>query len=146
MPTLLDSHLENRTRLQPWHANALGTVHGGKLVVLLDDLATLSASRHAGTTTVTARVDGVRYHDPLEPGDTLLSQAYVVETGSTSLTVHVRGCRENPTTGDTTLAVDGSFVFVAVDDGDPVEVPPLAVDTDRGEELRTLALETTDDA
>lgn len=146
MSTLRDTHLETRTRLQPWHTNAIGTAHGGKLVVLLDDIATLSASRHTGTTCVTAAIERVQFHDALEAGDTLFADAYVFQAGSTSVSVHTRGFIENPHTGDTSLGVDAQFVFVAIDeDGETVPVPSLSVETDRGSELRALALGTTDE-
>ena len=39
MPTVRETHIENRFRVQPNHANNNGTLHGGNLMKWLDELA-----------------------------------------------------------------------------------------------------------
>ena len=69
-------------------------------------------------------------------GGIALVDAYVYEVGETSVTQRVRCFRENHEAGDRTLTSDAKMVSVAVDeDGDPVSVPELQVETDAGQRL-----------
>ena len=38
MPSLLDTYIENRHRVQPNHANTVGTAHGGNVMKWLDEI------------------------------------------------------------------------------------------------------------
>ena len=44
MPTVLETHIQNRFRVQPNHANNLETLHGGNLMKWLDEVAAMSVS------------------------------------------------------------------------------------------------------
>ncbi|WP_135827637.1 acyl-CoA thioesterase [Halorussus halobius] len=142
MPTLSETYLENRFRVQPNDANNVETLHGGNLMKWLDEIGAMSAMRFSGETCVTAGVDDLSFHRPIPLGDTALVEAYVYEAGRTSATVRVQAWREDPRTGETERTTESSFTFVAVEDGgSPVEVPELTVETDEGERLREEALD-----
>jgi len=142
MPTVRETHIENRFRVQPNHANNNGTLHGGNLMKWLDELAGMAAMRFAGETCVTAQVNSLAFERPIQIGDTALVEAYVYDAGKTSVHVALRAKRENPRTGETEKTTESSFTFVAIDeDGSPVQVPDLTVETDEGERLRKRALE-----
>ena len=142
MPDLLDTHLENRWLVQPNHANSLGTTHGGDVLKWMDELGVLSAMRFAGENCVTASIDGVEFRRPIPVGETAVVDAYVYETGRTSVSIRVRVHRENPRTGGRKFTTESYAVYVAVDsDGDPTPVPDLTVDSERGERLRADALD-----
>jgi acyl-CoA hydrolase len=141
MPTLASTHLTNRYRVQPNHANNYDTAHGGIVMKWLDEIGAMSAMRFAGEACVTARMDGLNFRRPIPVGDIALTEAYVYDAGRTSVKVRVRAERENPITGETELTTEGHFVFVAVIDGEPTSVPELAVETDAERELRDIALE-----
>jgi len=141
MPTLASTHLTNRYRVQPNHANNYDTAHGGIVMKWLDEIGAMSAMRFAGEACVTARMDGLNFRRPIPVGDIALTEAYVYDAGRTSVKVRVRAERENPITGETKLTTEGHFVFVAVIDGEPTSVPELAVETDAERELRDIALE-----
>ncbi|USZ67117.1 acyl-CoA thioesterase [Halorussus salilacus] len=142
MPTLSDTHIRNRYRVQPNDANNYETLHGGELMKWMDELGAMAAMRFAGETCVTAGVDDFGFHRPIPVGDTALVDAYVYRAGKTSVTVRLRAWREDPRTGETERTTGSSFTFVAIDeDRNPVRVPELTVETDEEERLLREALE-----
>ncbi|AGN01135.1 acyl-CoA thioester hydrolase [Salinarchaeum sp. Harcht-Bsk1] len=143
MPTLLDSYIENRHRVQPNHANTVGTAHGGDVMKWLDEVSAMSAMRFAGETCVTARMDPIEFHRPIGVGDIAVIESYVYDTGNTSVRVRLTADRENPRTGERERTTTSHAVFVAVDENmKPTKVPDLMVETERGENLRAAALES----
>ncbi|MFB6121510.1 MAG: acyl-CoA thioesterase [Halobacteriaceae archaeon] len=140
MPTLLGTRVENRQFVYPQHANNHGTVHGGQVMRWMDEGGAMAAIRFAGKPCVTASVDGLDFHHPVPVGQILVVEAYVYDTGRTSMSVHLRADRENPRTGERERTTESDFVFVAVgEDGKPTPVPDLTVETDEGEALRADA-------
>jgi acyl-CoA hydrolase len=145
MPALLDTYIENRHRVQPNHANNYETAHGGNVMKWMDEDGAMAAMRFSGESCVTASVDELEFQRPVPVGDTVLVEAYVYDAGRTSARVWIQTYRENPRTGEREQTTESDFVFVAVQDGQPVEVPDLTVETERGEELRQHALEHSGD-
>ncbi|WP_226039761.1 acyl-CoA thioesterase [Natrinema sp. DC36] len=137
MPTLLETHIRNRFRVQPNHANNNDTLHGGNLMKWLDEVSAMSAMRFAGETCVTARVNELDFERPIQIGDTALVEAYVYDAGRTSVHVALRAWREEPRSGETEKTTESTFTFVAIDEnGEKVPVPDLSVETEKGERLR----------
>ena len=142
MATISETYLENRWRVQPNHANNYQTVHGGNVMKWMDELGALSAMRAAGEPCVTASIDEMNFHRPVPVGDTVVIESFAYETGRTSVKVALEAARENPSTGDRETTTGSRFVFVAIDeDGSPVPVPDLTVESDRCRALRERALE-----
>ncbi len=142
MPTLSETHIRNRYRVQPNDANNYETLHGGELMKWMDELGAMSAMRFAGETCVTAGVDDLSFHRPVPVGETALVEAYVYAAGKTSVKVRLRAWRENPRTGDTERTTGSTFTFVALgEEGKPVPVPELTVETDEERDLREEARE-----
>ena len=142
VPSLSDTYLENRFRVQPNDANNVETLHGGNLMKWMDELGAMSAMRFSGETCVTAGVDDLSFHRPIPVGDTALVDAYVYDAGKTSVKVRLRAWREDPRTGDTERTTGSSFTFVAVEeDGTPVGVPDLTVESDEERRLQQEALD-----
>ncbi|WP_323190352.1 acyl-CoA thioesterase [Halostella sp. PRR32] len=140
MPTLIDTYIENRSRVQPNHANNYGTVHGGNVMKWMDEIGAMSAMRFAGESCVTASIDNMDFRNPVPTGDTVAIEAYVHGSGRTSVRTRVRAFRENPRTGEREQTTESQFVFVAVDEnGTPTTVPDLTVESDRGERLLRAA-------
>jgi len=141
MPTVSETYFENRWRVQPNHANNYGTVHGGNVMKWMDELGAMSAMRAAGEPCVTASIDQMDFHRPVPTGDTVVIEAFAYETGRTSIKIQLTAARENPRTGEQELTTESQFVFVAIDqNGRPVEVPDLTVESERCRELREQAL------
>ena len=146
MPTLLDTHIRNRFRVQPHHANNVGSLHGGNLMKWLDEVGAMSAMRFAGKTCVTARVNELDFERPIPIGETALAESYVYEAGRTSVHVALRAWREEPRTGETERTTASSFTFVAIDEeGTPSSVPELTVESEEGERLKRRALSIDDE-
>ncbi|WP_323674210.1 acyl-CoA thioesterase [Halorubellus sp. PRR65] len=140
MPTLAETYLENRQRVQPNHANNYDAVHGGNLMKWMDEVGAMSAMRFAGAPCVTAAVDEFSFERPIPVGDTAVIEAYVFDAGRTSVRVFLRAYREDPLTGDRSRTTAACFTFVAVDaDGAPTAVPALDVDSEDERELQATA-------
>jgi len=112
--------------------NLLGTVHGGVIMKLVDDVAGAVAARHSGGSAVTASMDEMAFLVPVRVGDLVHAHAQVNWAGRTSMEVGVRVVAERwneagvrPTQGATAY-----LVFVAVDsEGKPRTVPPVLPET-----------------
>ncbi|MFB6079965.1 MAG: acyl-CoA thioesterase [Haloferacaceae archaeon] len=137
MPTPTDTYIENRNRIQPNQTNNYDTAHGGVVMRLMDETGAMSAMRFAGETCVTARVEGLDFLRPIPRGDIARIESWVYGAGRTSVRVRLLVDREDPRTGESERTSDSRFVFVAVDeDGRPLPVPDLVVESDRDRDLR----------
>jgi len=142
MARIEETFIENRNRVQPNHANNYDAVHGGNVMKWMDEVGAMSAMRHAGESCLTASIDRMDFLKPVAVGDIVVIRSYVYEVGRTSVKVRLQAFAEDPRTGEREQTTESYFVYVAVDsENRPVEVPELAVETDRDEELRDAALD-----
>jgi acyl-CoA hydrolase len=142
MPSVADTYIENRVRVQPNHANNYGTVHGGNVMKWMDEYGAMSAMRFAGEACVTATVSDLDFEHPVPVGDIVVLESYVFDAGRTSVKTRVKAHRENPKTADRFQTSDSTFVYVAIDEeGRPIEVPDLTVESEQGEQWRQAALD-----
>jgi len=142
MATVSDTYLENRWRVQPNHANNYQTVHGGNVMKWMDELGAMSSMRAAGGPCVTASIDEMNFHRPVPVGNVVVIESFAYRTGRTSVNVQLKAAREDPHTGEQEVTTESRFVFVAIDqDGQPIPVPDLSVESDRCRELRDRAME-----
>jgi len=140
MPTLSETYIENRQRVQPNHANNYDSVHGGNLMKWMDEVGAMSAMRFAGEPCVTAAVDEFSFERPIPVGETAVIQSYVFGAGRSSVRVFLRAHREDPLTGECAKTTEACFTFVAVDEaGTPIAVPALDVETENERELQATA-------
>lgn len=135
---------ESRTELAeimfPHHANVMGKVFGGTILELCDKAGGTAAIRHSGRICVTARIDEVSFHAPVEIGEMLQLVATVTAVGRTSLEVAVRVTAMNVRAGTTRHTNDCFLTMVAIDDaGKPTPVCPLAPETDEERRLEAAA-------
>ncbi len=141
MVRLRETYIENRERIQPSQANNYGSAHGGEVMKVMDEVGAMSAMRFAGETCVTAGVEGLSFDRPVPVGDIALVEAYVYGAGRTSVKVFLCVDGEDPRTGERESTNTSRFTFVAVDDqGSPVTVPELTVESERERRLRERAL------
>jgi uncharacterized protein (TIGR00369 family) len=120
--------------------NLLGTVHGGVIMKLVDDVAGAVAARHSGGSAVTAFMDEMAFLVPVRVGDLVHAHAQVNWAGRTSMEVGVRVVAErwNEAGVAPTQVATAYVVFVAVDpEGKPRPVPPALAET--AEDQRRLA-------
>ncbi|MGH8828743.1 MAG: acyl-CoA thioesterase [Jiangellaceae bacterium] len=112
--------------------NLLGTVHGGVIMKLVDDVAGAVAQRHSGGTAVTASMDEMDFLEPVYAGALVHAHAQVNWSGRTSMEVGVRVVAEPWNEIRSAARVASAYlVFVALDsDGKPRSVPPVIPESD----------------
>jgi acyl-CoA hydrolase len=112
-------------------ANMLGNVHGGVIMREVDSAAGTAAMRHAGRPCVTAAIDELSFFGPVHVGDILIVSARVNDVGRTSMEVGVKVEAEPLEGGPRRHTTSAYLVMVALDDdGHPMPVPELIVDSD----------------
>jgi len=110
----------------PPDTNHLGTMFGGKVMAYIDDLAAISATRHARMPVVTASTDSVDFLHPVRNGESVCLESFVTWTHKTSLEVFVKVVAEDLLTGKRNVCTTAFLTFVAVDkEGNPQPVPPI---------------------
>jgi acyl-CoA hydrolase len=116
--------------MTPDMANFSGHVHGGATLRLLDQVAYACAARYSNHYVVTLSVDQVFFRQPLRVGELVTCLASVNYTGTTSMEIGIRVMAEDIIHKTSRHAMTSYFTMVAVDDqGRPVKVPPLRVET-----------------
>lgn len=116
----------------PEHANALGNVHGGLIMKMVDEAGAIAAMRHAQRQCVTIAIDSMTFDKPVHLGELLVCDARVTYVGRTSIEVSVRVHAEHLLTGTTTHTNSAHLVYVALDAaGRPCEVPRLELVTEQ---------------
>jgi len=115
----------------PADANSAGFVHGGAVMKMCDEAAGIAAVKHSRCRVVTAAIDRMTFMQPVHVGQLLTCRASVNAVWRTSMEVGVRVEAENPRTGEVLQTSTAYLTMVALDDeGRPMEVPPLAVESD----------------
>lgn len=126
----------------PPDTNNHGTLFGGKLMAYIDDVAAISAIRHARSNVVTASTDSVDFLHPIYEGNSVCLESFVTYTGRTSMEVFVRVIAEDLLTGERKLCAISFVTMVAIDkDGKPTPVPKVIPETEVEKELHRTAKE-----
>lgn len=110
----MDSKVIQTHRIFPGDVNSHRTLYGGKLMSLIDDTASISASRHSRSDVVTASMDNLDFLHPLHENHSVCIESYVSGTGRTSMEVFCKIMGENLATGDRYLAATCFSTFVAI--------------------------------
>lgn len=126
---------ESRVRISelmlPSHSNFSGKIHGGYVLMLMDQIAFAAASKFSGYYCVTASVDRVDFLNPIEIGELVTMKASVNYVGKSSMVVGIRVDSENIRSGKVKHCNSSYFTMVAKDEaGGNVEVPGLVLKTD----------------
>jgi len=125
-----ESAVETRYLVMPQQANPQGTAFGGAIVSWIDMVAAMAGQRHCGCEVVTAQIDTLVFRHPVHIGDQVVLRAAVNYVGRSSMEVGVQVIRENPYTGQQTLATTAHLTLVALDrEQKPTMVPPLEPQT-----------------
>src|SRR5690606_30600342 len=129
-----ESYTELKEIVVPPHCNHHGTVFGGHILALIDQVAGVTAMEHCGSSSVvTLMMDRVHFFRPVKEGQLLHLQARVVHTGQSSLEVYVKvyGKDLSGPQPKAWLTCEAYTIFVLVDaEGRPVKaVPPLLLET-----------------
>ena len=81
------------------------------------------------------------FHAPIPKGFMVLLEAVVTCVGRTSMEVRVEVHGENPVTGEVSHTTTAHLVFVALDAGEPTEVPGLVPESPQEKALHQRAVE-----
>ncbi len=120
----------------PDMAGRAGFAHGGEIMKLMDGAAGVAAVKHCHRDAVTARVEGINFHQPIRVYDFVTVNSCLTFVGRSSMEVLVEVWAENIAKETRVRALTAYFIMVAVDEtGRPAEVPPLIVNTDREKAL-----------
>lgn len=135
-----DSFVVKTSIVLPPDTNTHGTMFGGKLMAYIDDVAAISAMRHARYQVVTASTDSVDFLHPIYEGDAVCLEAFVTYTGRSSMEVFVKVVAEKLRTGERNVCAISFLTMVAVDEnGKPVPVPKVIPETELEIELHESA-------
>lgn len=120
----------------PPDTNHMGTIFGGKILALIDEIAAIAAIKHSKTAVVTASIDKVNFRSSVKLGDILTIEGFVISTGRTSMEVYVKVECEHIDTGERRLTTDSFITMVAIDgDNRPTAVPGVIPETQEEKEL-----------
>ena len=110
------------------HLNQYGSLFGGRLLSVIDELAFIACSRtYPGLNFVTRAVQDAEFTAPARLGDVLEFNFGVEKVGRTSVQVGVETFVYGGRTGGRSKTFDGTVVMVCVDsDGAAVPVPEAA--------------------
>lgn len=135
------SHTEMTELVLPDDTNFFGRALGGAVLHWMDICGAVAAMRFANRQCVTASMDHVDFIGPIDLGEIAVIQAYVFNTGRTSIDVKVDVQAEDPLEGETRDATSSFLTYVAVgEDGKPTPVPDIVCEDEAEQELRETAL------
>lgn len=130
-----------QTRLVlPPDTNHLNTIFGGKVLAYIDEVAALSAMKHAGSVVVTASIDSVNFLSAAKVGDALTLRAFVTSTGTSSMEVYVKVTARHFLEQEEKLTTESFLTMVAVNkEGRPIPVPKVFPESDEEKRLHNTA-------
>ena len=121
----------------PVDANAVGTVHGGVVLRLIDEAGGLAAIRFAHMRVATAAVDSMSFRTPVYVGELLSLKSRVNQVWNSSMEVEVEAWAESPATRERRLVATAFLTMVALDENvKPVKLPEF---TDGDPEIMAAA-------
>ena len=124
----------------PEHTNAMGTIFGGQVAAWIDVCGAIAAQRFCRRQVVTASIDELVFHTPIQRGHIAIFRASVNAAWTHSMEVGVRVEGEDPLTGIRTNTSTAYLTFVALEaDGSRALVPVLLVDGDDESRRRDAA-------
>ena len=135
-----DSRVVKTNRIFPSDVNNHNTLFGGKLMSYIDDIASISATRHCRQSVVTASTDSVDFLLPINPSDSVCLESFVTYTGKSSMEVFVKVIAEDLMSGERKIAATSFLTFVAMDiHKNPILVPEVVPETEEEVKLHESA-------
>jgi acyl-CoA hydrolase len=140
-----ESRTFKASHVLPPDTNNHNTLFGGKLMAHIDDVAALSAMKHARGPVVTASTDSVDFLHPIRVDNEVALEAFVTWTHNTSMEVFVKIVAEDLITGERMVCATSFLTFVAIgEDGKPTQVPKVVTETEEEHFLHQGAPERAD--
>jgi acyl-CoA hydrolase len=132
-----ESRIVNTDQVLSCDLNNYNTLFGGVLMKKLNNVATLSARRHARVKEcVTASTDSIDFLYPIHQTDSVCIESFVTYTGKTSMEIFCKVIAEDMMTDERRIAATAFLTFVALDENKrPVEVPSIIPETEEEKSL-----------
>ncbi|MBK8442222.1 MAG: acyl-CoA thioesterase [Sphingobacteriales bacterium] len=125
---------------EPSDVNFGGKVHGGVVMKWIDQTAYTCARTWAETYCVTVYVGGIRFYKPINIGEVIKIDAYVIYTGNTSIHIAVDVYSKDFQTLNYEKKTHCVIVFVSVDGaGNPLPVKQWKPQNEREQKLEEYA-------
>lgn len=128
-----DSRMTLAIIIEPAHANAYGTLHGGVMLKLADECGAIVALRHAGKGQITtAAIDSMIFMGPVYVGERVEITAEITYVGRTSIETQIEIFAEPIEIAERRKVAVGHALYVALDETGrrPRPVPPLLIETE----------------
>ncbi|MDD2978686.1 MAG: acyl-CoA thioesterase [Hespellia sp.] len=127
--TVENSIVETTHIIRPNHLNGSGRLFGGILMQWIDEVAALSAMRHARTNVTTVSVDNLNFMKSARSRDVVVLRGHVTHVGNTSLEVQVDTYVE-AMDGNRHMINRAFLTLVCLGENDaPTKVAPLVLQT-----------------
>jgi acyl-CoA hydrolase len=116
----------------PNDTNTLNNLMGGRLMHWMDIVSAIAAQKHSNRIVVTASVDNISFHNPIQLGNVVTLKAKVTRAFNSSMEVRIDVDAEDIPSGKKIESNSAYFTFVAVDQaGRPIDVPEIAPETEQ---------------
>ena len=126
---------------EPSDVNYGGKVHGGAVMKWIDQTAYTCARTWSESYCVTVYVGGIRFYSPINIGDIVKVDAYVIYTGNTSIHIGIDVYAKDISDEKYDKKTHCIIVFVALDDaGNPTKVKKWVPTTDGEKQLEQYAI------
>lgn len=126
---------------EPSDVNFGGKVHGGAVMKWIDQTAYTCARTWSESYCVTVYVGGIRFFSPINIGDLVKIDAYVVFTGNTSIHIAIDVYSKDISAKDFVKKTHCIIVFVAVNErGEPQPVKKWVPSTEKEKKLEQYAI------
>ncbi len=126
---------------EPTDVNFGGKVHGGAVMKWIDQTAYTCARSWAETYCVTVYVGGIRFYKPINIGDLVKIDAYIIYTGNSSIHIATDIYSKKIGEQDFVKKTHCVVVFVSVDgEGTPIPVRKWVPTTKREKKLEVYAI------
>ncbi len=112
--------------MEPIYSNSQGNVHGGELMKIMDNVAGIVALKHSMGPVVTARVDELVFHKPVNIGNIITCLGQLAYVGNTSMQIFVKILvRDLEHYSEPEVALSAFFTMVHLKNGKPAPIPKL---------------------
>ncbi len=140
MKRVEDSITEQQYIVRASYINHYGRLFGGQLLMWIDELAGIVASRHSNARITTAAIDNLQFQAPAFEGDLIVLQGMVTYVGRSSMEIKVDTYVE--ALDGTRKMINRAYVdMVAIDSqGKSIEVPGLLLETEEQKKENEAAI------
>ena len=124
------SRVESYHVIRPGHLNVTNRLYGGLLMSWMDELAGVTAKKHAERSYLTVSADNFTFIKSARQNDTVVTQAKLVWVGSSSMEIQVDAFVEYMDSSREKICT-ARFMMVAIDeDSKPTKDPQLILQTE----------------